>query len=47
MNNYVGQNQLISDDKKMKVFEDKNLNAKKVLMGSQINRMNRPNLSMN
>jgi hypothetical protein len=35
MNNYVGQNQLISEDKKMKAFEDKNLNAKKVVIGSQ------------
>lgn len=34
MNNYVGQNHMISDDKKIKVFEDKNLNAKKVVVGS-------------
>lgn len=34
MNNYNGQNHLINDDKKMKVFEDKNVNAKKVVMGS-------------
>jgi len=34
MSNYVGQNHMISDDKKIKVFEDKNLSAKKVVVGS-------------
>ena len=35
MSNYVGQNHLIADDKKMKAFEDKNGSAKKIVVGSQ------------
>ena len=46
MNNYVSQNNLIGDEKKVKAFADKNLNAMKVVMGSQMNRMNRPNFNM-